>query len=100
MHEAQKAKEAEQNKTHRKQSKLDVKVAAAIAAKTAKVQEEVKEADIDMDKIVSTSDITSLNVDQVKSELNRFGIAVKNKQNKKLYGRLLLEIYTYLVKRG
>ena len=53
---------------------------------------------IDVKNIVKKQDISNLSQEQIKSQLAHYGISMKNKTNKKLYERLLLEIYTYSVK--
>lgn len=49
-----------------------------------------------MTYILKTRDLSNLSADLIKSELSRFGIAMKSKQNRKLYERLLLEMYAYV----
>jgi hypothetical protein len=51
-----------------------------------------------MQQIISTGDLSILTPEQMRNELMNYGIAMKNKTNKKLYERLLLEIYSYKVK--
>jgi hypothetical protein len=50
---------------------------------------------LDIDGFVASQDLSSLNPDQIKSELAAYGVSMKNKANRKLYERILLEIYTY-----
>ena len=53
---------------------------------------------VDVKDIVQKQELSNWSADQVKYQLAMYGISMKTKTNKKLYERLLLEIYTYSVK--
>ena len=92
----------EENKKKRDELALQngVKVQTKLIADKKSKNLPLIEGEIDPYEFVKTGDMSILTLDQIKQELSKFGMTLKNKQNKKLYERLLLEIYTYLYKGG